>query len=376
MPKALIFGLDLFFGGTQNSVLSHERTVKATFLQYAPEAEADIVMYSRRDILTGAPDVYAILSEGGLTSSAPANNLFEWLRDVHPTRYDLVIFAYTLDIYYRRDLNRICSELQIPVFIASGGEPVTVQSQPTNLFVIGGGLADTNTRTRSGAVTSFTSDDNRTGDNRTVTSWTTAVAGAYYTRFLSANEPVKAFLQAHPNYPNRTTGDGYGRTPVALQSYTPDLFPPVTIYGGWFSLDTPRTRARISVQWVNFAFQTVDTNRIYVNGALVYEGFGEESFGHNLGSRTRLRSIDVFSNGQYTIHVTAVKNGIESLVYAEQTMNVTVTGIVEVAPTPPTPDPIPVPPPDPVLPEDEPIKPVEPDPIVFTTNFSQPICAL
>jgi hypothetical protein len=44
--RALIFGLDLFFGGTQNSVLSHERTVKATFLQYAPEAEADIVMYS------------------------------------------------------------------------------------------------------------------------------------------------------------------------------------------------------------------------------------------------------------------------------------------------------------------------------------------
>jgi hypothetical protein len=373
--RALIFGLDLFGAPTANAVLSHERTVKATFLQYAPESEADIVMWGVRDLIDGQPDLYARVNIAAPNSSSVAGALVQFMLD-NPTRYDLVIFAYTLDIYYRRDLNRICSELQIPVFIASGGEPVTVQSQPTNLFVIGGGLSDTNTRTRSGAVTSFTSDDNRTGDNRTVTSWTTAVAGAYYTRFLSANEPVKAFLQAHPNYPNRITGDGYGRTPVALQSYTPDLFPPVTIYGGWFSLDTPRTRARISVQWVNFAFQTVDTNRIYVNGALVYEGFGEESFGHNLGSRTRLRSIDVFSNGQYTIHVTAVKNGIESLVYAEQTMNVTVTGIVEVAPTPPTPDPIPVPPPDPVLPEDEPIKPVEPDPIVFTTNFSQPICAL
>jgi hypothetical protein len=373
--RALIFGLDLFGAPTANAVLSHERTVKATFLQYAPEAEADIVMWGVRDLIDGQPDLYARVNIAAPNSSSVAGALVQFMLD-NPTRYDLVIFAYTLDIYYRRDLNRICSELQIPVFIASGGEPVTVQSQPTNLFVIGGGLSDTNTRTRSGAVTSFTSDDNRTGDNRTVTSWTTAVAGAYYTRFLSANEPVKAFLQAHPNYPNRITGDGYGRTPVALQSYTPDLFPPVTIYGGWFSLDTPRTRARISVQWVNFAFQTVDTNRIYVNGALVYEGFGEESFGHNLGSRTRLRSIDVFSNGQYTIHVTAVKNGNESLVYAEQTMNVTVTGIAEVAPTPPTPDPIPVPPPDPVLPEDEPIKPVEPDPIVFTTNFSQPICAL
>jgi hypothetical protein len=385
MPRALIFGLDLRTPGVTlnaSQIMGHERGVRASFLATAPNGTtADIVMSGNDPIIDGEPDLFARIPRVSNQSNGPVVDLYNWLATRHAD-YDVLVFSYTTDQYYRTVLSDIIRDYGITVFQA--GENTNTESNTgfqNSVFTIAGGASEVVT-TRNRTIYGFTTALDKPSNQRNVTSWTTGAAAGYYARFVNLNlsfeQTRKAFIQAHPDYPARTFTRGFGRTPetaIAPEAY--DLFPVPYLFV--FPNAPTTTAKRYALYFANFTPQDIDGYRVYANGQMIYEGMAFTASGSvasYTGERGQQLFVDTFQNVPVTFGVSCYKGVTESPIDAYVTFTANVTGIAQpsataptaVVPAPPPAPPPPEPTPPPTPPDPEPIPAIAPTITGFTRN--------
>jgi hypothetical protein len=363
--RALIFGLDLG-GSTASQVSSHERTVKTRYLESAPAGTtADIVITSNKGFSGYAPVLAWIPFPTSGFYPTDVNAFYDWVLDGRQNDYDVVIFSYNVDAYYDRVLEKLISNTSIQaVFCAIGNDSGFPKTFGNNIFKIGGGVTE-NIAQHGYRNTGWTQAIN----GSTLTSYTNATAGGYFTRFmgleLTKEQTRKSFLQSFPEYPDKDPINGYGKVPETAtipESY--DIFPPTTLdvyYEFADIVDGLIVAWNMRIYFCPFILQADTSYNVYVNDELAVSGLGTlNSPGGYIGSELlRYLPLKIEENGTFVVSISAVTEQGESGRYLYATDTITITNISE-------PDPEPEPTPEP--PEPEPLPPVNPNPNVFLTR--------
>jgi hypothetical protein len=356
--RCLIFGLDLSINGTASQIMSHERAVKTAFLASAPQGTtAEIVISGNSSVIDGQADLYARIPRTSLFSNGAMYDLFDWLAS-RPDRYDVMVFSYTTDRGWDKQMDRILRAYNVSTFcpmnnVSSSG---TLDSERfgNNIFYIGTGTTE-NTAQRGYRLTGYT-----TASPSSLTSYTTARSAGLYLHCKAQGGTLeqvrKRFIQNFAGYPDKTVQNGFGSVPTTYTDTTPDLLPPTCL---WAYPSTVVSGSTVTLYFAPFYPQTQDGFKVYANDVLVATGNGNTSQpdGGWIGT----------ADLRYFTHTPTVNTTYRIVSYQGETESdspLYASGSVTVV-SPPTPTPPPEPTPEPDIP------PVNPNPNVFLSRSTQ-----
>jgi hypothetical protein len=287
-------------------------------------------------------------------------DLFDWLAS-RPDRYDVMVFSYTTDRGWDKQMDRILRAYNVSTFspmnnVSSAG---TLDSERfgNNIFYIGTGTSE-NTAQRGYRLTGYT-----TASPSALTSYTTARSAGLYLHCKAQGGTLeqvrKRFIQNFAGYPDKTVQNGFGSVPTTFTDTTPDLLPPTCL---WAYPDEVTSGSTVTLYFAPFYPQTQDGFRIYANDVLVSQGAGTAT---NDGGWIGTADLRYFThkptvNTTYRIVSYQGETESDSPTYASGSVTV-------VAPPTPTPPPEPTPEPD--------IPPVNPNPNVFLTRANSVLLA-
>jgi hypothetical protein len=336
--------------------MSHERAVKTAFLASAPQGTtAEIVIHGNSSVIDGQADLYARIPRTSLQSNGSMVDLNEWLSD-RPDRYDVMVFSYTTDSYYDREMERILRNYSLSIFspMNNAVSPESTNARfGNNIFYIGSGTSE-NVVQQGYRMTGYT-----TASPSSLTSYTTAKAGALYLHCKAQGGTLeqvrKRFIENFAGYPDKTVQNGFGSVPTTYTDTTPDLLPPTCL---WAYPDEVTSGSTVTLYFAPFYPQTQDGFRIYANDVLVSQGAGTAT---NDGGWIGTADLRYFThtptvNTTYRIVSYQGETESDSPTYASDSVTVV---------SPPTPTPPPEPEPEPDIP------PVNPNPNVFLTRATQ-----
>jgi hypothetical protein len=182
---------------------SHGNTVKSSFLAYAGEGWTCDVRGVNFGLIFGEYDYVSKLQE---------------------IPYDIVICSWRVDSYFYRHLDKIVTELAIPVFMPSSALAFNPQTHYTGYGII---FVGSSTTYPSGRLETWDTASNLTGPDTDYTSYTTAVVAGKSTVLVEAGftgfEVKRAVQEQSSQYPTWDSQNGYGEAPAL---YTPTLIAP------------------------------------------------------------------------------------------------------------------------------------------------------
>ena len=358
---ALIFGLDLSFNGTASQIMKHERAVKTAFLASAPQGTtAEIVISSNSTEIVGQADLYARIPRTSTALNGAMIDLYDWLAS-RPDRYDVMVFAYTTDRAWDKQMERILRAYSLSSFapmnnVSSAG---TASSERfgNNVFYIGTGTTE-NTAQRGYRMTGYA-----TASPSALTSYTTARSAGLYLNCKAQGGTLeqvrKRFIQNFAGYPDKTVKNGLGSVPTTFTDTTPDLLPPTCL---WAYPDTIVSGDTVTLYFAPFYPQTQDGFRVYANDVQISQGAGTATTDFGWIGTDDLRYFTHTPTETTTYRIVAYQGDTESDSPAYASGSVTV--VQPPAPTPP--------------PEPEPeldIPPVNPNPNVFLSRENSVLLA-
>jgi hypothetical protein len=287
-------------------------------------------------------------------------DLYEWLAS-RPDRYDVMVFAYTTDRAWDKQMERILRAYSLSSFapmnnVSSAG---TASSERfgNNVFYIGTGTTE-NTAQRGYRMTGYT-----TASPSALTSYTTAKAGALYLHCKAQGGTLeqvrKRFIQNFAGYPDKTVQNGFGSVPTTFTDTTPDLLPPTCL---WAYPSTVVSGDTATLYFAPFHPQTQDGFRVYANDVQIAQGAGASTTDFGWIGTDDLRYFTHTPTVTTTYRIVAYQGDTESDSPTYASGSVTV--VQPPAPTPPT------------EPEPEPdIPPVNPNPNVFLSRSNSVLLA-